>query len=226
MTIFREYDIRGSADKELTNSVAWALGYALAPLAQKHGEQNIYVGQDVRLSSPRLANALATGLQQAGLKVRLLPPGSTPLLYFAAHESVPGFPTQSGIMVTGSHNPPEDNGFKMVIGGATLFGEEIQKLGSVVEPMISKAPAQMESHFEIFDRSSDYLNFFERTLKMKRQIRVVIDAGNGAAGVISEKAYRLLGCDVIPIFCEPDGLFPNHHPDPMLLMAMAIASEP
>lgn len=214
MSIFREYDVRGVADRDLTNEVAWALGKTLGNWALKAGDKNVYVGRDVRLSSPRLAMALAAGFEAAGCTVRRLSAGPTPLLYFAAAQEVPGFSTQTGVMVTGSHNPPEYNGFKMVVHGKTLFGDDIQTLRKDVEAQLALAPQEIKSSSPEVDRIPDYVNYVRGNIKMQRRLKVVVDAGNGAAGDLAVRTYEAMGCDVIPLFCEPDGNFPNHHPDP------------
>jgi phosphomannomutase len=214
MTIFREYDVRGVADRDLTDPVIWALGRSLGDLCKAAGDARCYVGSDVRLSSPRLRAALVHGLKDAGLAVGEIETGPTPLLYFAAAQKKSGFDCSSGIMVTGSHNPPEYNGFKMVIGGRTLFGDDIQKLRSQVESYASKAPAKIGASGIKIERIQDYVNFVRDNIKIARKLRVVIDAGNGAAGELAQLTYKALGLDVISLFCEPDGSFPNHHPDP------------
>lgn len=214
MSIFREYDVRGIADKDLTNEIAWGLGKALGLRAKKAGDSKVYIGRDVRVSSPRLANALASGFEAADVAVTQLQPGPTPLLYFAAYKNIPEFETRSGIMVTGSHNPPEYNGFKIVIGGQTLFGADIQSIREDVLSFAKQAPAKITHTAKQMDRIPDYVNYVRENISLKRRLKVVIDAGNGAAGELGIKTYQALGCDVIPLFCEPDGTFPNHHPDP------------
>ena len=212
--IFREYDVRGVADKELTNELSWALGRALADWIRAAGDLNAYVGQDVRLSSPRISQALACGLEAGGIKVRIHSPGPTPLLYFCAAQMSADFPTRTGIMVTGSHNPPEYNGFKMVIGGQTLHGSEIQRLKGDVLKRLSEAPKSFQSSAATTDRSKEYVAFARENIKVGRRLKIVVDAGNGAAGPLGLETYQALGLEVIPLFCEPDGRFPNHHPDP------------
>ena len=214
MSIFREYDVRGLADRDLTDSITWALGKTLGQLTRKKGDSRVYIGQDVRLSSPRLAKALGAGFESEGIAVRYLNPGPTPALYFAAHEEVSDFQTRSGVMVTGSHNPPEYNGFKMVIGGSTLFGPDIQELRETVLGLAAQAPKTFQTTGAQANRETDYVNFVQSTVKPARKLKVVVDAGNGAGGPLGERTYRAMGCDVIPIFCDPDGRFPNHHPDP------------
>ena len=165
MSIFREYDVRGLADRDLTDQVAWALGRALAERTKKVGDQRAYVGRDVRLSSPRLSAALAAGLEAGGIKVRILAPGPTPLLYFAATSAVKDFPTSTGIMVTGSHNPPEYNGFKMVVAGATLHGHDIQELRGEVESFLPTTPKTLSATSESVDREKDYIDYIHQTIK-------------------------------------------------------------
>jgi phosphomannomutase/phosphoglucomutase len=214
VSIFREYDVRGVADRDLTNQIAFGLGRALGERATKAGDQNVYVGRDVRVSSPRLARALASGFESAGCKVTLLKPGPTPLLYFAACKNLSDFPTRSGVMVTGSHNPAEYNGFKMVIGGQTLFGSDIQAIKEAVLKYAKSAPKDFNPQAREVDRIPHYVDYVSSTVKIARPMKVVVDAGNGAAGELGVKTYEALGCEVIPLFCEPDGTFPNHHPDP------------
>lgn len=214
--LFREYDIRGIADTELTNHFAWALGRALADLLTSLSEKNCYICEDVRLSSPRLAESLASGMEAGGISVRRLMPGPTPVLYYAAHEATLDFPTQSGVMITGSHNPSEFNGFKMVIKGQAIYGESIQKLLEPVKKYLALVPEKITSHAKKIDREPNYISFLKSNLKIQNssKIKVVLDAGNGAAGPLAVKAYKALGLEVIDIFCDFDGSFPNHHPDP------------
>ncbi|MEZ4813622.1 MAG: phosphomannomutase/phosphoglucomutase [Bdellovibrionota bacterium] len=214
--LFREYDIRGIADTELTSPFAWSLGRALADLLSSEDEKNCYICEDVRLSSPRLAENLASGLEAGGIKVQRLNPGPTPILYFAAHESTADFKTQSGVMITGSHNPAEFNGFKMVIKGKAIYGESIQALLAPVQKYLQQVPTSPTSTAKKVDREEDYIHFLKGNLKIKNpsEIKVVLDAGNGAAGPLAVKAYTRLGLQVVPLFCDFDGSFPNHHPDP------------
>ncbi len=214
--LFREYDIRGIADSELTSPFAWALGRALADLLKSVNESACYIGEDVRTSSPRLAEHLSAGLEAGGINVRRLNPGPTPMLYFAAHENERDFKTSSGVMITGSHNPAEFNGFKMVINGKAIYGNEIQDLYAPVKKYIESFPGKITSNAKRVDREPDYINFLKDNLKIKNpsSLKVVLDAGNGAAGPLSVKAYEALGLKVVPLFCDFDGRFPNHHPDP------------
>lgn len=215
MSVFREYDIRGVADRDLSDDFAIALGQAIGEDLVSGGERNVFVGGDARLSTPRLKAAVARGLSAAGLNVRVLPLCPTPLLYFAASVELTGFPTSSGVMVTGSHNPPEYNGFKLMLKGKTLFGDDIQKFRPRVEALLRLPSADGKPYLiSSVDRGEDYLSWISKNIKLARPLKVVIDAGNGAAGPLALELYRRLGCEVFPLYCEPDGRFPNHHPDP------------
>lgn len=218
MSIFREYDIRGIADVELTNEKVWAIGAAFGQKIREAGDECCYVGQDVRLSSPRIIGALCAGLQHSGVQVRVLTPGPSPLLYFATHLNDPTFKTTSGIMVTGSHNPSEYNGFKIVVKGETLHGKDIQKISSLTLVHLADVPPPKQlsiSNIPLINIEKLYVDYIQKNIRpFKKKIKVVLDAGNGAAGTLAIKTFEALGCDVIPIFCDPDGRFPNHHPDP------------
>lgn len=214
MSAFREYDIRGVADLDLGNAFVWALGRALGDLIRKEGDLRTYIGQDVRVSGPRLVHALSEGLKASGVETRALTAGPTPLLYFMAHKPEADFATRSGIMVTGSHNPAEYNGFKMVVGGKTLHGETIQNLRKHVEMYQSEFPGLSSTPPKLHHLYDRYVESIAPTLKVARKLKVVLDAGNGAGGALGIAFYEALGCEVVPLFCEPDGRFPNHHPDP------------
>ena len=214
MSIFREYDIRGIADKELPDSLAWCLGRVLAERTRTAGDTRAYIGRDVRESSPRLSRALAAGMEAGGVECRFLAPGPTPLLYYAAYKSKPDFPTRTGIMVTASHNPAEYNGFKMVVGGTTLHGRDIQALKNEVAAVQASAPKTFSCKAVEVDRADEYVENVKSLIKGGRALKVVLDGGNGAGGPLGIATYEALGCNVIPLFCEPDGSFPNHHPDP------------
>jgi phosphomannomutase/phosphoglucomutase len=214
MGIFREYDIRGIADTELPDTLAWALGRALAERTKKGGDRRAYIGRDVRLSSPRLAKALAAGFEAGEVEVRFLKPGPTPMLYYAAKVSLPDFATATGIMVTASHNPGEYNGFKMVVAGITIHGEEIQQVKAEVEHWLPSAPKSFAPRAVEVDREPEYVAYIKANIRPGKRLKVVLDGGNGAGGPLGLELYQALGYDVIPLFCEMDGTFPNHHPDP------------
>ena len=205
--IFKAYDIRGIVDKTLTVEVARAIGHALGSEAVARGQKTIAVGRDGRLSGPALAGALAEGICAAGVDVIDVGCVPTPLAYFAAYH----LNTDSCVSVTGSHNPPDYNGFKMVLGGKTLFGEQIQGLlqriqtGDLVEGRGTITQA---------DVVDAYLDRVVGDIRLARPMKIVVDCGNGVAGAIAPTLFRRLGCTVTELFCEVDGSFPNHHPDP------------
>ena len=206
--VFREYDIRGVADRDIDDTVARALGAALA--GQVGG--TVVVGRDPRVHSPRLFGALTDGLRVHAdvIDIGVVP---TPILYFAAHHLRPA----AAVMITGSHNPPEDNGFKIVVGTETLHGAAIARLRDRVAQLLAEPAAFPRKAIQSRDVVGPYLDHAESMLRLgPRRPRVVVDAGNGAGGPAAVALYRRLGCDVIPLYCELDGTFPNHHPDPTL----------
>ncbi len=205
--IFRAYDIRGVVGDNITPSLVTHLGRAIGSEARAQGQSSIVVGYDGRLSSPELANALVAGLVQTGLQVIQIGQVPTPVLYFATHQ----LGTGSGVMVTGSHNPAEYNGFKIMLNGDTLAGEAIQKLYKriVVQDYTSGQGSSMEQ-----DVSRDYTDAILNDIAVAAPLRVVVDAGNGVAGELAPMIIEELGCEVIPLYCDIDGNFPNHHPDP------------
>jgi len=209
--IFREYDIRGKADRDLPDDVARDIGRALGTVYAARGMKRIMVGRDCRVSSRRIRNALVEGLLEAGREVVKIEVGPTPLLYFAVHH----LDADGGIMVTGSHNPPEDNGFKILAGKNSLHGEEIRLLRERIE---ARDFVQLEggrvSRAEVGSR---YVAWMRGNIRLARtDLKVVIDAGNGAGGPLALATLRALGLNPDPLYCEMDGTFPNHHPDPTL----------
>ena len=205
--IFRAYDIRGIAGQTLTADAAVLIGRAVAAEAVAQGETGIAVGRDGRLSSPELAEALIRGLREGGLNVVDIGLVPTPVLYFATET----LDTRSGVMVTGSHNPAEYNGFKIVIAGETLADEGIQRLRTRIEQGDFTSGA---GGLEQRDLLEDYLKRIEGDVQLAKPLKVVVDCGNGAAGVVAPTLLEALGCQVTPLYCEVDGSFPNHHPDP------------
>ena len=208
--IFREYDIRGLVDPDLTDELATLIGQGLGTCVRRSGGQRIALGRDCRLSSPRLAAAFLRGLVSTGCDALDLGVVPTPLTYFAANTlAVDGL-----AMITGSHNPADYNGFKIGVGRATYWGEEIQRLRQLIEEgdfERAKRPGQVRP----WDIATAYLDFIRQEIDvLKRPLKVVVDAGNGVGGTIALPMLRALGCEVFPLFCEPDGHFPNHHPDP------------
>ena len=205
--IFKAYDIRGIVDKTLTEEAAERIGRALATTGKAKGVTRFVVGRDGRLSGPRLSRALARGLNAAGADVVDIGVVATPMVYFATHL----FATGSGVMVTGSHNPPEYNGLKMMVAGETLAAEAIQDLRRVVEKGQFTTGA---GELETADVSGPYLDRIASDVKLARPMTIAVDCGNGSPGAFAPKLFRRLGCEVIELFCEVDGNFPNHHPDP------------
>jgi phosphomannomutase/phosphoglucomutase len=205
--IFKAYDIRGIVDRTLTPDYVRAIGRAIGSEARDRGVTAIAIGRDGRLSGPALAEALASGIQAAGVDVIDVGRVATPMLYFAAYE----LGTASGVMVTGSHNPPDYNGLKMMLAGETLAGEAIQSLRARLE---TETLHEGRGKLETRDIAPAYLTRIACDVKLARSMKIVVDAGNGIAGAFAPDLYRRLGCDVRELFCEVDGSFPNHHPDP------------
>ena len=203
--IFRAYDIRGIAGSELSEAFARQLGRAIS--AEYPGAREIAVGRDGRHSSDALASALIKGLSDAGITVHDVGQVPTPVLYFATHELGHG----SGVMVTGSHNPPEYNGFKMVLQGHTLAGDDIQALRA---RMLQDLPCPGGGNRIEKDVSEAYVKRIAEDVQLTRPMRVALDAGNGVAGPIAVQVLRACGADVAELYCDVDGNFPNHHPNP------------
>ena len=205
--IFRAYDIRGIVGATLTAQVVRAIGQALGTLALEAGGTTIAIGRDGRLSGPELSAALAEGIAASGANVIDIGMVPTPVTYFAAYHLGCG----SAVMLTGSHNPPDYNGIKMVIAGSTLAGEAIQELRRRVESgRVAKGAGRIE-HREIADA---YLERVVGDVKLARPMKIAIDCGNGVTGDIAPRLFRQLGCEVTALYSEIDGRFPNHHPDP------------
>ena len=205
--IFKAYDIRGIVNKSLTADVVRQIGHALGSLAVEQGQKAIAVGRDGRLSGPELARALMDGICAAGcdaIDVGCVP---TPVTYFAAYE----LGCHSCVSVTGSHNPPDYNGLKMVIGGNTLALEAIQDLKKRIEAGNLKHGQGKRSSADVLGA---YVEKIVGDVKLARPMKIVMDCGNGVAGAIAPELFRRLGCEIVPLFCEVDGNFPNHHPDP------------
>ncbi len=206
-TIFREYDIRGIADTELLSPDIVDLGRALGTLLQRKSGRSINLGRDCRLSSSRLRDALLQGLVESGCEVTDIGVVPTPVLYFSAvHLQADG-----AVMITGSHNPSEFNGFKTVCGTGTLHGESIQEVRRIVE---SRDFLHGHGTHADMDVLPGYLDAVAPQFDFKRRVRVVLDAGNGTAGPVAHRLFQRLNCEVTELFFEMDGRFPNHHPDP------------
>nr|WP_290894601.1 phosphomannomutase/phosphoglucomutase [Azonexus sp.] len=205
--IFKAYDIRGIVGKSLTAEVVRQIGQALGSLAAEQGQSAIAVGRDGRLSGPELAGALMDGICAAGVDAIDIGCVPTPVTYFAAYE----LGCHSCVSVTGSHNPPDYNGLKMVIGGTTLALDAIQQLKARIEAGDLK-------HGQGQRRSADvkaaYVDKIVGDVKLARPLKIVMDCGNGVAGAVAPELFARLGCEIVPLYCEVDGNFPNHHPDP------------
>jgi phosphomannomutase/phosphoglucomutase len=220
-SIFKAYDIRGVVDQTLTEPVVYAIGQALGLFIRQKGLHSCVVGRDGRLSGPVLEQALCDGLLSAGVSVIRIGQVPTPVVYFATHL----LETGTGVAITGSHNPPDYNGLKMMVAGTTLSGEAIQGLyrsitsGEALEAAQAAQAAAASGQEEpptnqSRDCRADYLDRILSDVKLTRPLRVAVDAGNGVAGELGPELIRRLGCEVTELFCEIDGSFPNHHPDP------------
>jgi phosphomannomutase/phosphoglucomutase len=205
--IFRAYDIRGVVGRTLTAPLVRDIGRALGTVARERRAPTFAVCRDGRLSGPELANALMDGLTAAGADVVDIGMGPTPLAYFAAHHLGCG----SCVAVSGSHNPPDYNGLKMVVGGNALYGDEIQDLRKRIERGAYASGKGKQTRADVLDA---YVERIAGDVKLARKFHVAIDCGNGVAGMLAPRLYRRLGCEVTELYCEVDGRFPNHHPDP------------
>ncbi|OWW18080.1 phosphomannomutase/phosphoglucomutase, partial [Noviherbaspirillum denitrificans] len=206
-SIFKAYDIRGIVGKNLDIGIARHIGQAFGTAVRIKGEQTVVIGRDGRLSGPELAAALASGLQRAGVNVIDLGVVATPMVYFATNV----LDATSGIMVTGSHNPPDYNGFKMVLAGEAIYGDAIQGL---YQTIVRGDFASGNGSYSTHDIKQAYIERIVGDVKTSRKMKIAVDCGNGVAGAFAPELFRAMGCDVIELFCEVDGNFPNHHPDP------------
>jgi phosphomannomutase/phosphoglucomutase len=212
--VFREYDIRGIVGEDLTPETVEVLGKGIGTYFRQQGRQNVALGGDCRLSTPQFAEALGKGLLSTGCSVTHLGIIPTPLLYFTMYTK----PYDAGVMITGSHNPPEYNGFKMMVGKETLFGETIQDIYALIKnsKFIQESPGETTQ----LNIGPEYHRWVVDNISLSKSIRVVVDAGNGTGGEVAVPIFKDLGCEVIPLYCEMDGNFPNHHPDPTLPEAL------
>ncbi len=210
-SIFKAYDIRGVVDETLTVEAVRAIGLALGTLARAAGARETVVGRDGRLSGPKLAAALTDGFRAAGIDVIDIGMVPTPVVYYATFE----LGTGTGVAVTGSHNPPDYNGLKMVVAGDAIYGDAIQGLRTAIASgTLAGVPAAQRGGLRSEDLSARYLARITGDVKLARPMRIAIDCGNGVAGALAPRLFRALGCEVTELFCEVDGTFPNHHPDP------------
>ncbi|MEF8754635.1 MAG: phosphomannomutase/phosphoglucomutase [Accumulibacter sp.] len=205
--IFKAYDIRGIVGRTLTPAIVSRIGHGLGSLAVERGQRAIAVGRDGRLSGPQLAEALMAGIRMAGIDTIDVGCVPTPVVYFAAHE----LGCQSCVAVTGSHNPPDYNGLKMVVAGETLAGETIQGIRQRVDANRLQHGSGQSSSADV---QPAYLARIGSDVRLARPMKIAIDCGNGVAGGIAPQLFRALGCELVELFCAVDGSFPNHHPDP------------
>ncbi|MCB2039450.1 MAG: phosphomannomutase/phosphoglucomutase, partial [Rhodoferax sp.] len=206
-SIFKAYDIRGIVPRTVTEDIAEGIGKAFGTIALAQGESTVAVGRDGRLSGPGLAGALMRGLAAVGIEVIDIGMATTPMLYFAASTVC-----SSGIQVTGSHNPRDYNGFKMVMGGRAIYGEDIQALRRMMDAESWKL--QDGGSVRQHDVLQAYTERIVSDIRLARPLKIVVDCGNGVAGASAPAILRAIGCEVTELFSEVDGNFPNHHPDP------------
>ncbi len=206
--IFRQYDVRGIVDKDLTNESVYLLGKGFGTYLRNKGLKSVSIGGDARLSSPRFKDQFTKGLLETGCDVKDVGILATPVLYF----SIQDLGTDAGVMITGSHNPPEYNGFKLNLGLMSIYGEEIQKVYQIIKSnKFSEGKGELKIIPGMIDK---YMDYVVSVVKIDRPVKVIVDAGNGAGGPILPPILRRLGCEVTEMYCEMDGNFPNHHPDP------------
>ncbi len=214
-SIFRQYDVRGLVDKDLTPEFAYALarGYSKYLLDNKPAAKKVSIGHDARISSPVFAKAMKEGFKDSGLNVVMLDMVPTPLLYFSLNT----LDVDGGIMITGSHNPPEYNGFKISLGTLSVYGDEIQKIADIIEneDFINAEKKGIDENFNIIPMYEKYI-LENIKIKNPERIKLVVDSGNGVGGFVAVPIMKKLGLNVISLFEEPDGNFPNHHPDPTI----------
>jgi phosphomannomutase/phosphoglucomutase len=207
--VFREYDVRGVVDRDLTPDFARELGRSIGAYALRGGVRTMTVGRDCRLSSESYLNAVAEGIRSTGIDVIDIGLCATSMLYY----SIRHLKTDGGVMITGSHNPPDFNGFKICIGPDTIYGDQIQELRKIME--VGEYPSgngQISTH----DVTQSYQDYLVNNVTVRPGLKVVVDAGNGVGGLFALPVFKRLGCEITDIYCDPDGRFPNHHPDPTI----------
>lgn len=217
--IFREYDIRGVVDKDLDGEFAFSLGKAFVSILRDSnpGATKVAVGRDARLSSEDMAANIVKGIASTGMNVCDIGLCPTPLQYFSLyHLNLDG-----GIMVTGSHNPPEYNGFKISVGKETIFGADIQKIKDIILNNV-RTQSEADGLIERYDIVAAYKDAMIKRFsyladKKYARLKIIVDAGNGTGGIVGPEVLESIGCEVVPLYCEPDGRFPNHHPDPTVV---------
>jgi phosphomannomutase / phosphoglucomutase len=208
--IFREYDIRGIVDLDLTDDIVQKLGKAFGTYMLRNGAKSLSIGGDVRLSTERFREQLISGLTSTGVDVINIGRVPTPVQYYSMHI----LPVQAGIMITGSHNPPDYNGFKLTLKNSPVYGDEIQKIREIIETGQYESGKGQLSSESIIDR---YMNNIVSNIKIEKPVKVVLDSGNGAGALVAHDLFRKLGVETIDLFDTPDGTFPNHHPDPTVV---------
>ncbi|MGI9860910.1 phosphomannomutase/phosphoglucomutase [Moorella naiadis] len=205
--VFKSYDIRGVANTDFSDSDVMLLGCALGTYFYERGEQKVIIGRDNRRHSLRIRNALVQGLLRTGCEVLDIGETVTPVFYFSHFN----YDIGAGVMITASHNPPEDNGFKIFSGGSTIYGPEIQKVRLILE----KGEFRLgQGHLREAAPEDAYVDYIKSRIQLNKKLRIGIDAGNGTAGPLATRLFTTLGCEVIPLYCESDPDFPHHHPDP------------
>lgn len=212
--VFRQYDIRGVVGAQLDSDFVYRLGRSIGTYCLDRGARTLSLGRDARLSSPGFRDAMAQGLLECGCDVIDIGMVPTPLLYF----SLFSLPVDGGVMITGSHNPKDQNGFKVCVGKSTIYGDEIQRIKEIWKSGTYAAGSGVLSQRDISEEYIDHVA--SQISKGNRDVRVVVDAGNGVGGVVGVPLYRKLGFDVVELFCTPDGNFPNHHPDPTVVESL------
>ena len=212
--IFRQYDIRGIEGQDLTPETVELLGKGIGTYFRQRDCREVALGRDGRLSSPQFAKSFTKGLLSTGCNVFDLGTVPTPLLYFSIYFKN----YEAGVMITGSHNPPEYNGFKMMLGKDTLFGDDIQDIFSLIH--LGQFHEEDGATAKAYDIAPEYENYVLNNISLQKKLKIVVDAGNGTAGVIAVPIFKKLGCDVIELYCDVDGNFPNHHPDPTVPEAL------
>lgn len=205
--IFREYDIRGIVDKDLTDDVVRNIGKAFGSVIRRQGKQTVAIGGDCRLSTERFRAALIEGILSTGCDVLNVGVCTTPILYFSIYT----LDVDGGIMITGSHNPSDFNGFKMCVGKGTLHGEDIQKIRAIIETNDFESGSGTVKDYDV---TTEYKKYLVSKFSFKKPLKVAIDAGNGTGGEVFLPILKELGVEVVPLNCQMDGTFPNHHPDP------------
>ncbi len=209
--IFRQYDIRGIVDKDLTDETVYLLGKGFGTYLKNNNYKTVTIGGDARLSSPRFKEQFSKGLVETGCEVFDVGILATPTLYF----SIQDLKVDAGVMITGSHNPPEYNGFKLNIGLTSIYGDEIQKVYEIIESnRFAKGEGKITKIEGMIEKYKEYI---VNNIKIARPVKVIVDAGNGAGGPILPDILRRLGCEVTEMYCTMDGTFPNHHPDPTVI---------